>query len=95
MEQLLLLLVILESVIKMAINQYLKKHHQKVVKNSFKLLYPSREELLKKTKISLIIGEILIIISILTMIFNKTIGFGIAFAGLIQIFIAMMLRKQK
>ena len=30
-------------------------------------------------------------ISILIMILNKTIGFGLAFAGLIQIFVAMML----
>lgn len=45
-------------------NKRIKDHHQRIIKKSFDLIFLSKEEKLKKAKISLITGKLLIIISI-------------------------------
>lgn len=75
-------------------NKRIKDHHQRIIKKSFDLIFLSKEEKLKKAKISLITGNLLIIISIPIILWNLSIGLGITLFGLIQTLIALIVNKR-
>lgn len=77
------------------INKYLKEHHQKVVMKSIKLAHPSKDEVLKKAKISIIVSMVLIIIGILLSLYSILIGIGLVVMGSIQMTIAIILKSIK
>ena len=75
-------------------NKRIKDHHQRIIKNSFNLIFLSKEEKLKKAKISLVIGKLLIIISIPVIFSNLSIGVAITLFGIIQTVIASIINKR-
>ncbi|MFQ8705808.1 MAG: hypothetical protein ACLR9T_07060 [Thomasclavelia sp.] len=75
-------------------NKRIKDHHQRIIKNSFNLIFLSKEEKLKKAKISLVIGKLLIIISIPVIFSNLSIGVAITLFGIIQTVIASIITKR-
>lgn len=75
-------------------NKRMKDHHQRIIKKSFKLIFLSKEEKLKKAKTSLIIGKLLIIVSIPVIIWNLSVGLGITLFGIIQTLISLIVNKR-
>ena len=68
--------------------------HQKAIRNSIKLLHPSKELLIQNSKRAMLIGKLLIVISIPVMLLNYKIGIGIALAGMIQTISSYLINKK-
>lgn len=76
-----------------SINEKILSHHQKVIDLSKRLLNPSKEEKIRLSKISSIIGLALIALSIPVVFFNRIASLGLAITGIIQFISSRFTRK--